>query len=36
MNAFDFIVTNFDTDEVEEIVSESISKFVTPEWKNGS
>jgi len=31
MNAFEFLVTNFDIDEVEEITVESITKFVTPE-----
>lgn len=36
MNAFDFIVTNFDIDEVEEITIESITRFVTPEIRNGN
>lgn len=30
MNAFDFIVLNFDVEETEEILVESITKFVTP------
>lgn len=34
--AFDFIVKNFDIEEVEEIVAESITKFVTPEVKHAS
>lgn len=28
--AFQFIVTNFDVEEIEDQVSESITKFVTP------
>jgi len=34
--AFDFIVRNFDVEEIEDIVAESITKFVTPgvvPWK---
>lgn len=30
MNAFEFLVRNFDIDEVEDSIAESITKFVTP------
>lgn len=33
-NAYNFIVRNFDIEEVEEYIMESITKFVTPEWNN--